>query len=127
MNDIFHKYEEFNMIIYQDLGISTPESCVNKPYPHGDSKKSYSNAVDKCNCITRYYEDEAYARAYCVGCYHGGFAIFYEKSTQQYFTYIIGEDDGNWFIMEGWYFDKNSFLTYMSEAFSIFNANFKEP
>lgn len=38
---------------------------------------------------------------------------------------MIGEDDGNRFIVSELTSDKATLLTNLSQAFSIFNANFK--
>lgn len=116
-------------LMKSDLSPSSPELCVFKPYIHWDNNcEAFSSAAEVCGIITRYYDDEKdYIRAYSVcSDYKGGFAIFYNKIYGYYSTFILGEDDGCWFFEDQGYFTKAEFLTTMSEAFSIFNSNFKE-
>lgn len=117
-----------NSMIYQDLGISSPEICAyTECYTFGDKKnKGFHNAASKCNVITRYYEDKCCARSYCVGDYEGGIMILYEKDTKCYSVIVLGEDDGIWFPVDSWTFSKSDFVLCYSEALSMFNNNFKE-
>lgn len=122
--------DELECLMKSDLNPSSPELCVFKYYPHGDSKehKAYSTAAEVCGIITRYYNDDGdYVRAYSVcSTYKGGYAIFFNKRFRYYRTFLLGEDDGCWFFTDRGYLSKSEFLTTMSEAFSIFNSNFRE-
>lgn len=122
------KGSDLKMMVYSDLGISSPELDAYTECPHFSNGTDFglNNASSKGGLITRYYEDENYARAYCVMDYDGGIMILYEKESKKYRIIILGEDDGNWFPKESWSFDKLDFITCYSECLSIFNNNFKE-
>lgn len=128
MLEVFKEYKDIEYIIKSDLCLSSPEQCEYNPCIHTALDKYYktmNNAMERCNDITRYYEDKEYARAYSLSCYSGGITVFYEKNTGCYYIFILGEDDGSWFIVEKWTFDKPEFITRLSQVLSIFNANFK--
>lgn len=121
---------EIREIIIQDTGISSPEICSYKECPHSAIGKKrddrLGNSMAKCDSIIRYYEDKYYARAYSLGEYSCGFMILYNKAEKRFYAYLLGEDDGAWFIEEGCYFDeKNDFIARTTEAISMFNSNFK--
>lgn len=83
-------------------------------------------ASEKGGMITRYYEDDRFARAYGLIAYKGGIAIICDKQYNEYYTTILGEDDGAWFPRESWAFDKSDYIACIAEALSIFNSNFNE-
>lgn len=120
--------DDLRFIIYDDLGISSPEiDCYVECQHFGDDNhRGFNNAATRCGLITRYYEDETYVRSYCVKNYDGGIMILYEKPTNSFSVIVIGEDDGNWFPIDKWKFSKTDFVLCYSEALSIFNNNFKE-
>lgn len=120
--------EDLKMMIYTDLGISSPELNVYTECPHFSNGKycGYNNASSKGGLITRYYEDKNYSRAYCVMDYDGGIMILYEKKSKKYRIIILGEDDGNWFPRDSWRFNKVDFIACYAECLSIFNNNFRE-
>lgn len=129
MDEIFEDYKEINKIVCLDLMSSSPEqeSYYYPLHTALDGKyKTIGNSMERCNSINRYYEDDCFARAYSIECYEGGIAIFYNKQNNRFYIYILGEDDGSWFIRESWNFNKLTFISKLSEAFSMFNSNFKE-
>lgn len=126
------KFEELNHIVFKDLAYVTPESDVWVECPHKAIKTdSFSDLreVDfPCDVATRYYEDNQYARAYALSPYENGVAIFVDKKDNSFTIFILGEDDGFWFLSTvhhlSWVQGKSSFITLVSECLSIFNANY---
>lgn len=118
--------DEIQEMIFRDLDNTNPELCIYKEYIHNafPQRDAYSHIDDQCNSIVRYYEDEYFARAYAVESYGEGIGIFYCKRNKLYKIVMIGEDDGNRFIVNELTSDKATLLTNLSQAFSIFNANF---
>lgn len=126
--------EDLRFMIYDDLGLSSPEldeyvKCIHTvPYKHANKYMyvAQHNSAEKCNTIIRYYDDGEIARAYCVYTYDGGIGIMYDRESKMFSVFVIGEDDGNWFPVNEWNFSKDEFVTAYIEAFAIFNENFKE-
>jgi hypothetical protein len=125
-----NNFEEIDNLIREDTAISSPElddSYVPIHTALETSKyKSYKHSSECCSLITRYYEDNRFARAYGLMVYEGGIAIIYDKYLGLYYTITLGEDDGVWFPKDCWNFSKKSdYIACMAEALSIFNSNFK--
>lgn len=128
----FISHEELINMIAEDLHLSSPELDVYTESPHNapvvleNKYISYAlkNAAEKCNIITRYYDDGKIVRAYALYSYIGGICIMYNLKMKTFSIVILGEDDGYWFPRDEWYFDKNDFITLYTEACSIFNENF---
>ena len=125
------RIEEIDLrdLVYSDLSSSSPELCVFTDCPHFDN--GWKNSSSSCNTITRYYEDSESARAYCVRPYREGVMIFYDKRDIErkgpWKVVMLGEDDGFWFPQESIYnTEKKEFIYLITEAISIFNANFNE-
>lgn len=133
--------DELDEIVWKDLYISSPEMDVYKKCPHSaircdtplfreEDSDLFENAAEKCNSIIRYYEDEHTARAYSVSAYEEGFVILYNKSEEKFYLYVLQEDDGAWFIdhwnenINNFQGTKTDFIARITEAISIFNANF---
>ena len=127
---------KINDIIDNDLFSINPEYGVMKKCQHqaildwgGCEKENYVDFT--CDIATRYYEDENYARAYALTPYGSGVAIFADKKEDRYTLFMLGEDDGAWFVSTvhylAWvnYSNKLTFVSLISEALSIFNANYK--
>ena len=116
-------------LIRDDTSILSPEADnYVEPLHTAMNNPKYSSghvASEKCSMITRYYEDDKFARAYGLRTYEGGIAIIYDKYYGRYYTIVLGEDDGAWFPRESWSFTRKSdYIACMSEALSIFNSNF---
>lgn len=119
--------EELNYMIYDDLGLSSPELDEYTKCVHTLPRKyeTSHNSAEKCNTIIRYYDDGEVARAYCVHSYDGGIGIMYNRNTKSFSTFVIGEDDGNWFVTKELHISKHRFINAYIEALAIFNGNFK--
>lgn len=120
--------EEVDDLIRCDTAYACPE-CTEETTMIFDGMEGFHCADEKCGVITRYYEDNKTARAYALTPYSSGFCIIYDKPTESYFSAVLGEDDGAWFLVDyPWtIFNKSEFICVMSEALSIFNANFEQP
>lgn len=120
--------EEVENLIRFDTANCCPE-CTEETTMIFDGREGFHCADEKGGVITRYYEDEETARAYSLASYSSGFCIIYDKPTESYFTAVLGEDDGAWFLVDyPWtIFNKSEFICVMSEALNIFNANFEQP
>lgn len=127
------KLKELSSLVYKDLAYVTPESDVWVEYPHKAIKIDEScdlREVDfPCDMATRYYEDKQYARVYALSPYENGVTIFVDKVNNAFTIFILGEDDGCWFISTSsylnWIQGKPSFMALVSECLSILNANYK--
>lgn len=124
----YEKYEnqlqELRDIIYTDLGIATPET----DYIESDIfEKAYHSPSEKCNLITRYFEDDKYVRAYAVKAFGEGIMIIFDKTLNSYNIIVLTEDDGYWYPTDyysGITMLKSTFISLLTEAISIFNSNF---
>lgn len=120
----FDELDNIRDIIIDDLGPASPECDCIESNLFEDAYKCQSEA---CNLITRYFEDDNYARAYAVHTYSEGIMILFDKKTNNYNIIVIGEDDGSWFpthYYSGIGTNKSNFIHLVSEALGIFNSNF---
>lgn len=116
--------ELLSELIMNDLGPASPEiGDVETDLVDG----AWKSQSEKCNMITRYFEDDKYARSYSTMSYHEGIMVLFDKSVGTYNIIVIGEDDGCWFPSDYYYgivTDKSTFICLLTEAISIFNSNF---
>lgn len=120
--------EEIDRIIRQDT-VWSPESDDYEEISvvdNGKVYKGYKHAMEKGDVCVRYYEDDDYVRAYALIPYYNGYVILFDKKYHSYFTSILGEDDGSWFLIDAdWPIHlKSNFIACVSEALGIFNSNF---
>lgn len=123
-NIYYEKLRLIKNIINNDLCYASPEI---KDVESSIFKDALKSASEQGNLITRYFEDDEYARAYCVEPYHDGIMIIFDKSIKTYNIIVIEEDDGAWFptqYYDGIIANKSSFVCLLSEAIFIFNSNF---
>lgn len=116
--------DELRGIIYDDLGPATPEVDY---IESNIVEHAFHSPSEKCNTITRYFEDDEYVRAYAVEVYTEGIMIIFNKKNRTYNIIVIQEDDGCWFpsqYYEGIKCIKSTFISLLTEAISIFNSNF---
>lgn len=120
----FDRLDDIRDLIIDDLGPACPEfDCIESDV----FENAYKSQSETCNLITRYYEDDNYARAYAVSPYKEGIMILMNKKSKEYNIIVIGEDDGCWFpthYYDGIRTDKHNFISLVSEALGIFNSNF---
>lgn len=121
----YQQYEdnlnEIHSIVYDDLNSATSE---NDYIESNLFKNAYHSPSEKCNIITRYFEDNEYARAYAVKACSGGIMILFNKTTELYNIITLGEDDGSWFpteYYEGFSTTKSDFIYLLTEALGTFN------
>lgn len=122
--------EEIDRIIREDTAWS-PESDDYEEISivdNGKVYKGYKHAMEKGGSVARYYEDTETVRAYALTLYETGVAIIFDKKNKSYFTAVLGEDDGSWFLVDkSWnILHKSTFIACMSEALNLFNANFRD-
>lgn len=125
--------EELNNIVIHDTILTSPECdiwCDCKHQAISDEDEPVGRLVGfECDVATRYYEDKQYARAYALSPSENGVAIFVDKKSNKFTFFVLGEDDGFWFISTlsnlSWIQGKLSFVALVSECLSIFNANYK--
>lgn len=120
----FDKLDEIRELIIEDLGPACPEYDCLESDMYNDA---YKNQSETCNLITRYFEDDNYARSYAVSPYEEGIMVLMDKKSNEYNIIVIGEDDGCWFpthYYNGMSTKKSTFITLVTEALGIFNSNF---
>lgn len=122
--------EEIDRIIREDTAWSPESDDYEEIFivDNGKVYKGYKHAMEKGGIVARYYEDAETVRTYALTLYETGVAIIFDKKNKSYFTAVLGEDDGSWFLVDkSWnILHKSTFIACMSEALNLFNANFRD-
>ena len=133
MEDSYNKYsiDDIDEIVRTDTLSISPESDIAVNCIHTalniNNRSSWRDVDFNGGVATRYYEDREYARAYALSPYSNGIAIIAHKKSNDFTILVLGEDDGSWFVSNDtvdWITDKSTFISLVSEALSIFNANY---